>query len=314
LQFSRCGLYIKRMPTAQPFPAGGITLSLGSPDGGKPTKDWFGKPSQQDVELFLWFLLASGNVATRTPAVGGHQKVQMQGNFCAYGLPTPGIRGSDLTRRIYACVRVLELTGETNWEACRRVVSYLEHRLGRTRRGRRPEATGLPDADAAARAPRTPLPGTTLRTSICRPCWERAKRRVPAIKHVAGTPMCHQCWSGKSLPDEERRTKHNHISNTSAPNDLLHEVNTVRSLYNRAKDRHRWKEKLPERDLELESWWGQFLWFKEWAQATYAEAIVDSQRRGISIEDLCQEIQVRYGNLSAVVSSVIKKIREIRGD
>jgi hypothetical protein len=302
------------MPTAQPFPADGITLPLGSPDGGKPTKDWIGSPTPQDIALFLWFLLADGNVATRPPAFGRHQKAQMHGNFCAYGLPTPGIKGSDLTRRIYACVRVLEFTGETNWEACRRVASYLEHRLGRTRRGRRPTAIGLPDEDAAARAPCTPLPGTTLRTSICRPCWERTKRRVPAIKHVAGTPMCHECWSGKSLPDEERRERHNHISNTSAPHDFLNKVNTVRSIYNRAKDRHRWKEKLPERDLELESWWGQFLWFKEWAEATYAGAIVDSQRRGISIEDLCQEIQARYGKLSAVVSSVIKKIRDIRGD
>lgn len=190
--------------------------------------------------MFLWFLLAPGNVATRASAVGGHQKVQMQGNFCAYGLPTPGIRGSDLTRRIYACVRVLEQAEETNWEACRRVASYLDYRLGKSKRGSRP-----------------------------RP---------------------------------------------SAPHDFLNKVTTVRSIYNRAKNRHRWKEKLPERDLELESWWGQFLWFKKWAQARYAATTVDSHRRGISIEDLCQEIQVRYGKASAVVSGVIKKIREIRGD
>lgn len=166
--------------------------------------------------------------------------MQMHGNFCTYGLPTPGIRGSDLTRRIYASVRVLELAKETNWEACRRVASDLDERLGKSKRGSR--------------------------------------------------------------------------SKPSSPHDFLNKVNTVRSIYNRAKDRHRWKERLPERDLELESWWGQFLWFKEWAQARYAATIVDSQRRGISTEDLCQEIQARYGKLRAVVSSVIKKIREIRGD
>lgn len=266
------------MPTAQPFPADGITLLLGSPDGGKPTKDWIGNPTQQDIELFLWFLLADGNVATRPPAFGGHQKVQMHGNFCAYGLPTPGIRGSDLTRRIYSCVRVLEFTGETNWEACRRVASYLEHRLGTTRRGRRPNATGLAVEDAAASATGAPSPGITLTVSICRPCWERAKRRVPASKQVAGTPMCSRCWSGKSFPDEEGRERPNHISNASAPHDFLNKVNTIRSIYNRAKDHHRWQEKLPERDLELEHWWGAFLHFNEWAQAKYATAAEDSQR------------------------------------
>lgn len=226
------------MAHPEPFPAEGITLVLGSPDGGKPTKDWIGKPSEQDVQTFLWFLLADGNVATRIPAVGGHQKVQMHGNFCTYGLRTPSIRGSDLTRRIYACIRVLEFAGVTNWQACKQVAGYLGDRLGKTKRGRRPK--------------------------------------------------------------------------TSAPPDLFNKAYTVRNSYHLAKKCHRWKEKLPERDLELENWWGLFLHFKEWAQATYATAVEDSQRRGISIETLCQEIQARSGRPGAVICNVIRTIYEIR--
>jgi hypothetical protein len=230
------------MSAAVPFPPEGITLLLRSPDRGKPTKDWIGKPSEEDIDLFLWFLLDEGNVATRRPAVSGHQNLLMRGNFCAYGLPTSGIRTSDLTRRIYACVRVLELAGETNWEACRRVAAarYLEYRLGKTKRGRRPK----PSASA----------------------------------------------------------------------DFLNKVNTVRGIYNSAKGHHRWKEGLPERDQELEYWWGHFLLFKEWAQAEYAIAIAESQRRAISMDDLCKEIKGRAEKPGAVISSVIGKIREILGD
>lgn len=235
-------MYIKRMSIAVPFPPEGITLLFGSPDRGKPTKDWIGKPSEEDIDLFLWFLLDEGNVATRPRPVGGHQNLPMRGNFCTYGLPTSGIRTSDLTRRIYACVRVLELAGETNWEACRRVAAarYLEYRLGKTKRGR---------------------------------------RRKPSVTA-----------------------------------DFLNKVNTVRGIYNSAKGHHRWKGRLPERDLELEYWCGLFLLFKEWAQAEYAIAIAESQRRAISIDDLCKEIQGRSEKPDAVVSSVIRKIREIRGD
>jgi hypothetical protein len=38
---------------------------------------------------------------------------------------------------------------------------------------------------------------------ICRPHWERAGIRVPAIKLVAGTAMCRECWAGVSFRDEE---------------------------------------------------------------------------------------------------------------
>lgn len=116
------------------------------------------------------------------------------------------------------------------------------------------------------------------------------------------------------LDDRLGKSKRGRRSSPSTPHDFLNRVNIVRSIYNHAKNRHRWKEKLPERDLELESWWGQFLLFKKWAEARYAATILDSQQRGISIEDLYQEIQVRYGKHGAVVSSVIKKIRELRGD
>ena len=119
------------------------------------------------------------------PAVGGHQKSLMRGRFCCYGFPTPGMRGSDLTRRIYAAVRLLELVGEGNWKACVSVATYLEFRLGKTKRGRRPKI--------------------------------------------------------------------------SARRDFLNKVDTVRALYNDAKRRHRWREKLHARDVELEHWWGLFL-------------------------------------------------------
>lgn len=238
------GLYIKRMlplPNGVPeFPIQGITFHGGGPIyGERPTKDWIVNPSSQDIELFLWFLLC--NVASRPPAEGGHQTLPMRGNFCTYGFPTPGIRESDLSRRIYAGVRFLEeIAGEKNAAACGRVRSYVGGHFGKTERGR--------------------------------------KRK------------------------------------TSRQSDIFDEVQILRSIYNHAKDRHRWKEKLPERDLELEHWWGLFLHFKEWAQRRYYLAVEESDRRGISIDDFCNEYQARFGSLGRVVSSVVKKIREIRGD
>ncbi len=222
------------MPTAVPFPSRGITLSLGSSEGAKPTKDWIGTPSQKDIELFLWFVIR--NPASRQPTASGHQTSPMQSDFCSYSLRTPGMRGSDITRRIYACARLLEITGESNWEACRKVAGYLEDHLGKTRRG--------------------------------------PTRNVSAVR------------------------------------DFLNNVNTVRSIYNQAKRHHRWKEKLPEQDLELEHWWRFFLFFKGWAEPQYYVAVEESNCRGISIESLCKEIEARPGKAGAVVSSVIRKLRE----
>lgn len=60
----------------------------------------------------------------------------------SYGTPTPEMRGSDISRRIYAAVRILEITGESNWDACVTVAERLKGRLGRSRRGRGPRSDG----------------------------------------------------------------------------------------------------------------------------------------------------------------------------
>lgn len=170
-----------------PFPENGITFLGGFPDGGEPTTVWIGKPSEKDIELFLWFLFS--NVASRPRGAGRHQTRQIEGTLRAYGKPTSHIRGSDLSLRIYAGVRLLEITGKTNKEACATVATFLCERLGASKRGR----------------PR----------------------------------------------------------NTDRERDSIDRMQTVRSLYNTRKKCHRWPEKLPQRDLELEDWWGSFLNFRD---------------------------------------------------
>jgi hypothetical protein len=220
------------MQTPQPFPPEGVTFFGGPIDGERPTREWIGTPSQQDQELFLWLLFE--NIANRPQGKGGHQHLQLVGNFVTYGTPTPQMRGSDLSRRIYAAVRLLEICGETNYEACRRVGACLEGRIGSTKRGR---------------------------------------------------------------PRKSHR-----------PPDFLDRVQTVRSEYNGYKSRHRWPEKLPARDFELEFWWCHFLFFKTWATQKYQDAVDQSKSMRISVEDWCRQRFGSHGKLGAIISNAVRKL------
>lgn len=38
---------------------------------------------------------------------------------------------------------------------------------------------------------------------VCHPHWERLRLRVPALRDVAGVPMCRDCFDGKPLRPRE---------------------------------------------------------------------------------------------------------------
>jgi hypothetical protein len=220
----------KQHTVPSPFPAGGVVVyGGGGVPGLKPTAEWIGKPTPADIELFLCCLF--NHVATRPRGVGKHQGEQIEGDFIAYARPSFQMRGTDRSQRIYAGVRVLEITGETNFEGCRRVAEILETRIGKTKRGGR-----------------------------------RKGNRPP---------------------------------------DFFDKIATVRSLYNRAKDRHRWPEKLPTRDEELEIWWRNFLDFRDWGEPVYLRARSEADRRGIQIKQVCEELasnaQFAFGRIYSQV-------------
>jgi hypothetical protein len=68
-------------------------------------------------------------------------------------------------------------------------------------------------------------------------------------------------------------------------------VETVRSIYNRFKLRHPWKEKLPERDLVYEQWCWRFRLFQRWA----ADRFLSALGGGVSGQKFAEELAVRAG-------------------
>jgi hypothetical protein len=206
--------------------------------GERPTREWIGSPSREDIELFLWFV--HRHVGSRPPGKTKHQTAQIAGDFIAWGRGggRSVMRATDRTWRIYASVSLLEILGEANWEACREVAEQDQDRLGTTKRGR-PRKQPTPSA-----------------------CYEK--------------------------------------------------VETIRGQYNWAKRHHRWPEKLPERDLELEFWWGAFLHFKAWALAQSQAALRESSGRGISIEQWCKETEAAYVIAGRIVSDVVRELSKMR--
>ncbi len=73
--------------------------------------------------------------------------------------------------------------------------------------------------------------------------------------------------------------------------ELADKVETVRSIYNRFKLRHPWKEKLPERDLVYDQWCSQFRLFQQWVVARVLSAV----RGGLSGEKFAEELALRRG-------------------
>jgi hypothetical protein len=88
-------------------------------------------------DRFLAWMLDPGNVARRAPGKGKHQTQTMNGRHTGRGSPTH-MRGSDLTERVWVCVRFLELRSYTNKVACVMVAEALDWKWseGKSRRGR----------------------------------------------------------------------------------------------------------------------------------------------------------------------------------
>ena len=106
------------------------------------TADWIAKPSKQDIEFFLWCMFET--VAERPAGKNKHQSEQISGPFITHG-KSKGQRVSDFVERIYAAVRLLEISGESNWEACRKVAASVQPVLRVTKRGRPRKASRAPD-------------------------------------------------------------------------------------------------------------------------------------------------------------------------
>jgi hypothetical protein len=68
--------------------------------------------------------------------------------------------------------------------------------------------------------------------------------------------------------------------------EFADKVETVRSIYNRFKLRHPWKEKLSERDLVYEQWCWRFRFFQQWV----ADLILSAVKRGLSGEKFAEEL------------------------
>ena len=90
-----------------------------------------------DVDRFTEWVLDPGNVATRPRSPDRHQKLPMRGRHVSRGAHKT-LRASDLSERVYVCVRLLELKGFTNKLACLEVARVLDWKwkLQKTKRGR----------------------------------------------------------------------------------------------------------------------------------------------------------------------------------
>jgi hypothetical protein len=73
--------------------------------------------------------------------------------------------------------------------------------------------------------------------------------------------------------------------------EFADKVETVRSIYNRFKLRHPWKEKLPERDLVYEQWCWRFRVFQQWVADRTQSAVAG----GLSGQAFAEELALRTG-------------------
>ena len=79
---------------------------------------------------------------------------------------------------------------------------------------------------------------------------------------------------------------------TSRARDFADKVETVRSIYNRFKLRHPWKEQLPERDLVYEQWVSRFHFF----QQGVAGRVLSAVSEGLSGQKFAEELALRRGH------------------
>jgi len=106
--------------------------------------------SEKDaLDFVVWTL---SDIARRPSSTTKHQKLPVRSHHMAM-YPEPGyLRGSDLSERLYVCVKVLKRAGFTNRDACLEVAEKIYHILGRSRRGRPRKIKGERDLDSWAKA------------------------------------------------------------------------------------------------------------------------------------------------------------------
>jgi hypothetical protein len=120
---------------------------------------------------------------------------------------------------------------------------------------------------------------------------ERIYVSVTALQ-VAGSSNYHACcdvadrWESKLGASRRGRPRR-----TLRSRQFVDKVETVRSIYNRFKLRHPWKEKLPERDLVYEQWCSRFRLFQQWA----ADRFLSALGGGASGQKFAEELAVRAG-------------------
>jgi hypothetical protein len=105
--------------------------------------------AKEALDCVTWML---SDIARRPSSTSKHQKMPLRSNHMAM-YPGPGyLRGSDLSERLYVCVRVLERVGYTIRNACLEIGDKTAHLLGNSKRGRPRTIEGGRDIDSRAKA------------------------------------------------------------------------------------------------------------------------------------------------------------------
>jgi hypothetical protein len=105
---------------------------------------------------------------------------------------------------------------------------------------------------------------------------DRAERIYVAIVALQGTGFSNYqacCEVADRLESKLGGSRRGRPRKIARPREPADNVETVRSIYNRFKLRHRWKEKLPERDLVYEQWCWRFQLFQQWVADKVLPAI-----------------------------------------
>lgn len=146
------------------------------------------------------------------------------------------------------------------------------------------------------RRPKLPLQGRHVSYGVKtqRHGSDRSERIYVAVKALQGAgygnyqACCEVTGRMEAKLGTSRRGRPRRIPRTR---ELADKVETVRSLYNRFKLRHRWKEKLPERDVVYEQWCERFRLFQQWV----AERVLPALNGSVSGQKFAEELALRAG-------------------
>jgi hypothetical protein len=123
---------------------------------------------------------------------------------------------------------------------------------------------------------------------------DRAERICVAVTALQGAGFDNYqacCEVAERLESKLGTSRRGRPRRTSRSRELGDKVDTVRSVYNRFKVRHRWKEELPQRDLVYEQWCWRFRFFQQWAADKVLPAI-DGRASG---QKFAEELALRTG-------------------